>query len=545
MRRLAALAILALAAASPARAARVIGTLDHVPGPTTTVFNSGVFNALVPDWKCVHGNGASCSSAEMSNGYYRQVLVLPSGFAEADRATFFSEFDATVAAMGDPARAGSSWTVQKKSQLLYIAYFIPGGALGTPDAAFGGMVATHPIRGFALSLSQQAVYSQVDLIRGRIPSLRPIGVGVMFNTFQEPVTANAAPPSFINRSYGVAKWGRGDLYDRGAYVPTHELAHASMNFLDEYVEAGFQDLSIRQIDLATPLVLFDGTWGGFINAISDLLGVYDYNLSEVLSNNGNDNMATSQWPATVATAGYAGENYAYEGGMFFGRGTFHAAGNNLMNGNTVMRGPDDGFGYAHSYTQQQVVNNAFGAGPGRANDRLRNAGPKNNWPLALGTTTHVMLFDGDKNHHFHPTQSYSVQVGWYDRQWKTCWKWGVVPYPCYNDVWTTAQKTVYPEYRAINLKLTSAYGLAKLAQKLVCAVGINEISQNGGKIRLCDQNLDTMANNFLPTISFPVPYQDTSVPASQWFTTYWWRFSTNNGSVQSGMTGWSSFYRSL
>ena len=121
----------------------------------------------------------------------------------------------------------------------------------------------------------------------------------------------------------------------------------------------------------------------------------------------------------------------------------------------------------------------------------------------------------------------------------------MVPYPCYNDVWTTAQKTVYPEYRSVKLKLTAAYGLAKLAQKLVCAVGINEISQGGGTIRLCDQNLDTMADNFLPTLSFPVPYQDTSVPASQWFTTYWWRFSTNNGAVQSGYTGWSSFYRSL
>ena len=38
---------------------------------------------------------------------------------------------------------------------------------------------------------------------------------------------------------------------------------------------------------------------------------------------------------------------------------------------------------------------------------------------------------------------------------------------------------------------------------------------------------------------------DVDVPATQWMTTYYWRFSTNNGQIQSGYTGWSSFYRSL
>ena len=93
--------------------------------------------------------------------------------------------------------------------------------------------------------------------------------------------------------------------------------------------------------------------------------------------------------------------------------------------------------------------------------------------------------------------------------------------------------------------MSSLYGLAKLAQQLVCAVGYNEVPTSSGSIRLCDQNLDTMANQFLPTLSFPVPYQDVNVPASQWFTTYWWRFGTWNGAAGSTMTGWSSFYRSL
>ena len=32
--------------------------------------------------------------------------------------------------------------------------------------------------------------------------------------------------------------------------------------------------------------------------------------------------------------------------------------------------------------------------------RFLGAGPKNGWPLEFGSTTHVMMFDGDKYHHF-------------------------------------------------------------------------------------------------------------------------------------------------
>jgi hypothetical protein len=156
-----------------------------------------------------------------------------------------------------------------------------------------------------------------------------------------------------------------------------------------------------------------------------------------------------------------------------------------------------------------------------------------------------MLFDGDKNHHFQPTRSYTVQVGWYDRVWKTCWA-GIFPYPCYDDVWRTAQTTVAPTPRSIDLKMSALYGLANLVQSAACAVGVDEVPKSGGgTFRLCDADLSTMAAQFLPTVKFPVPYQDVEVPATQWLTTYWWRFSTNNGSVQSGWTGWSSFYRSL
>jgi len=511
-------------------------------------------------WKCVHADGHACASSELSNPWFKQVFITSTGFADTERNDFWTEFDRIVGFMTGP-EAGNVWSAQQRDRLLFVGYFVPGGALGAPDAAFGGKIPQHPIRGWATSLSQQAVYDKIAQIRAStIPGLNPFTAGVLFNSFQTPVTANAAPPSFVDyhrrpasedpgvqKSFGVAKFTRADLRDRGPYITTHELAHAGLNFLDEYVEHGFQDLSIRQLDVTTPLALFDWTWGGFVRAIGDLFSVYDYNVSEILAANGNDNIALGTWPATVWTPGSGAEYYAYEGGMFFGRGTYHMAGDNLMNGNFVVRGPGDGYGSAHSGSQQRVVNQAFWGGAGRPNDRIRAAGPKNGWPLAFGSSTHVMLYDGDKNHHFQPTRAYAVQVGWYERNWHTCWA-VFVPYPCYNDVWRTAQTSVAPTARSIDLKMSSLYGLANLAQSALCAVGVDEIPKNDGSgqsFRLCDQDLSTVADNFLPTVKFSVPYQDVVVPASQWLTTYWWRFSTNNGFKQSGWTGWSSFYRSI
>lgn len=531
-----ALAAIVAATASMAQAQKLGTIVVRWPPPWWTV-----------TWKCVHADGRSCVAGELDNPWFKQVFITSTGFAESERNVFWSEFDRIVGMMTGPD-AGSVWSAQQRDRLLFVGWFEPGGPLGAPDAAFGGKIAQHPIRGYATSLSQAAVYDKIAaLAANQIHGLAPFAAGVLFNTFQTPVTANAAPPSFVQRAFGVAKFTRADLNERGSYITTHELAHAGLNFLDEYVEHGFDNLSIRQLDVLTPLALFDGSWGGFVRAIGDLLGVYDYDISEILAANGNDNITLSPWPATVWTPGYGSEYYAWEGGMFFGRGTWHMSGNNLMNGNYVVRGPGDGFDYAHSPDQQRVIDQAFGGGARRPNDRIRNAGPENGWPLVFGSTTHVMLYDGDKNHHFQPTRSYTVQVGWYEREWHTCWA-GFIPYPCYDNVWRTAQTTVPATSRSLDLKMSSLYGLADLTQQVVCAVGISEIPKNDGSgesFRLCDQDLSTVADNFLPTVKFAVPYQDVAVPASQWLTTYWWRFSTNNGYVQSGWTGWSSFYRSL
>jgi hypothetical protein len=409
---------------------------------------------------------------------------------------------------------------------------------------FKASIPAHPIRGMALSLDQASVYAKITALTAEISNLRPMSVGVLFKSDLDNVTANAAPPSVIGKPFGVAKFTTFDLHDRRAYLPVHELAHAGLNFLDEYVEGGFEDLNISQIDVLTPLALFDSTWGGFVNSVADLLGIFDMRLSEILANNGSDNIATRKQPATVDTPGFSKEQYIYEGGMFFGRGTWHMQGDNIMDGGSVERGPGDKFAYAHSPAQQAVVHEAFGATAHRPNDRLRNAGPSSSWPSALGSETKVMLFDGDKLHHWHPTRTYNVQVGWYERKWKTCWAL-FIPYPCSEDVWRVAERTSWAAERKIELRATAAYGLTSLLQKVVCALGVNEIKSGNDTFRICDQGVEAITSAFLPTIVWRLPYQEVKVPASQWFTKYYYRFRTDNGTHVSGYTGWSTFIRTF
>jgi hypothetical protein len=501
---------------------------------------------LLVQSKCEHWDHSACSASEWTNPSKKQILIFSAGFTDGERSRFFQVFDEIIDSSVS-ANAGTVWSVQKKDQLLFIGYFTGGGSLDSPQSTFGSHVMVHPIRGYGLTLRQDDVYAKINELKsgGELPNLRPFVAGVLMNTEQNPVTANASPPSFVDKPFGVAKFTIHDA-EKSPYVVTHELAHAGLNFVDEYTEKGLENTNIKSFDVLTPLVQLDGTWGGFVNAISNFFGVYSVQISEILANNGNDNMSTSRYPSTVGTTGYDAPDYKYESGMFFGRGTWHMAGANLMDDNNVTRGPDDGFAYAHSPAQQRVIDRAFGnTASVRPNDRLLNAGPVSGWPLAFGSTTHVMLRDADMYHQFQPTQSYSVQVGWYERNWKVCWA-VFVPYPCYDSVWTTAQKTVGRAKRSIDFKMSAAYGLISLAQNLLCELGITEINMSGnGKFQLCQQDLSTITDAFLPTVKFNIPYRDLDVPASQWMTTYWWRFSTNNGSIQSGFTGWSSFFRSL
>ena len=81
----------------------------------------------------------------------------------------------------------------------------------------------------------------------------------------------------------------------------------------------------------------------------------------------------------------------------------------------------------------------------------------------------------------------------------------------------------------------------EILRLVACRAGMTDPSDQLNGFEACDRRNSA----FLPTFTFYTPYERTTVPASQQFTRYWWRFRTYNGVQYSGWTGWSSFYRSF
>ena len=491
---------------------------------------------------CVSGDGATCTlSASWDFGDFRQILVLPAGYRAEDEGLFREDFDTLVERMSNEGR--ETFTSVHRDLFLYVGAWIPGASLASGEANFGARIAKHPLRGKALSIASAEVFGAVEDLQAENAAVEPFGVVILFNTNEEDITENAISPGYTEKGYGIANVTRASLGD--AYVGIHELAHAALNFQDEYVENGFAEMNIRSLDVLTPFVLFDGSWGSWVDAVQNLTGVFSVAVSEVLAAGGNDNIDVTKYPSRVATSGVAGNAYEYEGGMFFGRGTWHDRGDNIMNSDVVMRSADDGFAFAHSASQRGVVQQAMEkpAVAARPNDRIRNAGPLKPWGVSWGSSVRALMFDADKHHAFHPTVAYDVQVSWDERTWDVCYQWGFIPYPCYEEERRTVQKKVAPGKRYLNLKTSKLKGLASLVQRTLCSVGITEIGSGGASVDLCSMSVDEMMSTTLPAIRFPMPYQDVSIPTDQKMTKYKWRFRTTNGTFASGWTGWASFYK--
>lgn len=503
--------------------------------------------------QCKLSSGAVCQPSDLvaRNRFTRYVLLLPAGYQPSQQALFEGDFQRFVESM---ARSpGSLYATSYSSQIIYIAPWLPGGPLNSATANFAAQIMNHPFRGKATTLNQDAVIAKVQVIRQQLiaqgylinsSTTQPLAVDVLFNSDLPQVTANAAPPSFLQQPYGISKLLRIDL--NSSYTAVHETAHAGLNFLDEYTESGFESLSIRLLDYLTPLALLDESWGGLGAALSALFNTYDYRLSEVLAGNGSENVEVTQFPSRVSTPSFAREEYAYEGGMFFGHGTYRHAGKNIMNSDRGAQHADEGFSFSHNMPQWRILPSVFDShvSAPRPNDRLRNAGPVGDGHLSIGVGTKVLLYDGDKNHHFFPTVSYDLQAGWYERKWKACWA-AFIPYPCYDSVWTTFEKQVSSAKRNLDLRASALYGLANTLQGVACTLGIKIKVPGATDLDFCSLNVATVSQAFLPTLSFRTPYQEVDVPAQQWFTKYYWRFRSWNGTIRSGWTGWSSFERTF
>ena len=263
---------------------------------------------LPPTWKCVHADGSACTAAELTNPWYKQVFLTSAGFAEAERDDFWSRVRPHRRHDDRRRRGQRLERAEEAIGCSSSATSSPGGALGAPDAAFGAQSRAPDSRLRHVAVAGGGLrQDRADRAGERCRGLQPFTAGVLFNTFQTPVTANAAPPSFVQKAFGVAKFTRADLNERGSYITTHELAHAGLNYLDEYVESGFEELNIRSIDVLTPLALFDWTWGGFVNAISDLARRLRLQHQRDPRRQRQRQHRARRWPTTVSTPGWGSD----------------------------------------------------------------------------------------------------------------------------------------------------------------------------------------------------------------------------------------------
>jgi hypothetical protein len=478
--------------------------------------------------ECRDGLGRTCSPAQLTDPQtYRQVLIYSGGFTPSEKSAFTTAFERLIVSMS--AGGSEVYSAKYAGQLLYIPVWVPGGPLGSQQSSFKASVVDHPVRGRALTVDQAEVMRVTDRLI-RTESFDPWSTAVLFNTHEE-VTANAAPPAWIKRNYGIARFTLANL--ESDYVPTHEIAHASLNFLDEYIESGFQDTRIQAFDVLSPLLLFNGTKEGRSRGWKDLWKTHDFRVSDILAANGNENIDVSRYPSRVQTEGYAPNPYEFEGGMFFGKGTWHDEGDNLMNSHWNPL-PGNGFAYAHSRSQQEVIRQVFETplqAP-RPNDRIRNAGPDSGKIKWAGKAVEFFVFDADKNHRYHPTLAYEVQLGW----------------------WEKGEGQDEPRFRAVEKRFPStpisvelhpsrAMGLGKVLQKIVCEVTSGEFEYGGDVFDACVLPLEKIVDAFVPTWSFPAPYQALEWTLPERFETYYWRFRTDNGTWKSGWTGWSKIKR--
>jgi len=355
-----------------------------------------------PTWTCTRGDGAPCGHAELArSGLYRQVLILPTGYRADERDRFFADAEVlrtTVSAAPSP----EVFSAKYRSQLLYVTLWVPGGDLGS-SAVLGGRTYLDPTRGERLTFDPQAVSETVAATRhALIPQLSPEAVVLIFDT---PTSARgySTIPSYTGKPFGIVPIAAGEVTN--AELAVHELGHGLLSWVDEYVESGLEEFSIKAFDALTPSIAWQGNLATLATQVGDPLATYDLKLSEILADNGADNVASSQFPGTVTPGG--SEAYETEGALGLGLDVWHNTGPSIM-------GRDQSFAFAHTAAQERIAATIFGGRfrSGRANDRLRNAGPLE-WRGQFGSDTTVVMFDGDKNHRWHPTVRYDIQVGWF------------------------------------------------------------------------------------------------------------------------------------
>jgi hypothetical protein len=512
--------------------------------PISSVSSVGL-SAPTPSYWCVNGLNEECEPEWLKSKKHLQVLVLSAGYEENEYSKFLEDSAKLVERMTAPGTDIDIYSTQRAESILYLFHWTPDQPLG-PESRLQADVISHPIRGRALTLNQSAVIESVNHFRDSHESLtRPDGILVILNHEERNVTANASLPSHLEVNYGIARITRAQL--NSYYLASHEIAHSALNLLDEYVEAGFENMNIRTLDTLSSLAFLSKGWSGWMSGLSVFLDRYPMKISEIIAANGPENIDVTPYTARVRSPGFSDLNKYFlskEGGMFFGKGTYHDAGSNLMNSDRKQDGEDDGFAYAHSPTQNRVIQSLFENETLRPNHRIKNIGPNGAWRFSTGSETYVMIFDGDKNHHTHPTQRYDLRVEWDENEYYGC---RTFPFVCQRTITRVVQKSFEPELRTLDLHLSSLKGLSNTFQRVLCGMGIQSLldRQENVTINLCELSTTEMAEAFLPSVEFILPYQEFKIPTPQRGKEYRWYFRTDNGTYLSGFTGASKLRRTF
>lgn len=527
---------------------------------------------------CRMGNGSSCDAAiaDIAAGNpsgYRQILTLPGGYISQAQfeldAERLREKNSADTISGDiisqDVNSGSintiindennfpseTWSTKYKDKLLYLtSYSTSEFPVNDPREWLDSRL-VEGLRDDSkmLTANEVKVRKQVNLVKSDCSHLDPWAVNILFDINSKiksgevisahDVSDNATLPKL--GKYGIARISNSKLENaRMYYIVSHEMGHSAMGWGDEYIEQGLESAHANGLDKFSSLILLDQ---GINDALQNEMGILPMLFSQVMYGNGRDNTSLTSHPRRVNNAGSTpgSERYLQEG-AHYGKGIWRMIdtnGRNLMQGSPSYKET-----YTHSSSQERVIEHALGNGVGRANDRIVNAGPPQEYIVtfsAADNMARILIYDEDKNHPFHPTLSYQVRAQYTDYYWTFC-SAGFLKLPCYISRTLSVQKTFPTTPMMSELDGGGLIDFGVWAVNLVCDIK-GELKVEGNQDLCLVDDLSAFANSVVSAEA--LPYQDAYIPTPRGLEEYRWSIRTWNGKYYSGWTSNSKLWRAF
>lgn len=449
----------------------------------------------------------------------------------------------------EPAKVPSSsklknnWMKTQQNKLMYLTHWLRGNPIARQGAVFEAGYVWMPVREpagiYRLWVNDRLVEAKVQSLDDFCTKLKPFAVTVVLDTEAairsgeipgpKNVTDAASVPGLTKRPYGVARISNTKLNDDSTtiendawWIGPHELGHAALNLADEYIEIPF--LNAHILDLLDPyLILME-------NGVRSPINLQYIDLSEILIGNGLDNISLQKYASDRNAHNWNSSVDYLQEGAYFEKGVFRFLDTNSpvnLAGERVNLMSHVSAGY-ETPELARVVDTAFNGFSGRLNDRIINAGPPSG-SITTTDTTRVLLRDADKNHHFHPTQEYWVNVVW--------------PEPCPSaenpaDSCTQPQNNLTVKSTWITVTPTKIV-LSLDSYPAIEALGktVDDICNYINSYTIYDcYSAALTSGGFLPMTEAHIPYQSVEIPTPTVGQDYYWSFGTFNGKSYTAVT---------